>query len=130
MQSSVRCLTDEYIPSRRVSSVPSTRKGSRYTTFLFGGVAPFWAAQLCATFARCILVLTRCLCFDGVFWVGPPSRQRLFCRSPFLGFSVFMALPLRFPFCVDSQKWKRRSQTTEVGPYRWQTHTLSVLDCV
>jgi hypothetical protein len=37
---------------------------------------------------------------------------------------------LRFPFYVDAQNWKRRAITTEVGPYRWHTHTLNVIDCV
>ena len=66
-------------------------------------------------------------------------RSDVCCWSPFLGFSGdgnFVKFPSdhgsssRFPFYVDAQNWKRRLITTEVGPYRWHTHALNVLDCV
>jgi hypothetical protein len=44
-------------------------------TFLFGGFAPFWAAQPCATFARCILVLSRCVFVLLWMWLLYLSRH-------------------------------------------------------
>jgi hypothetical protein len=64
---------------------------------------------------------------------APVQKACLQCRSVSPAVIPWQSeIPLPF-LCRDPRhfdNWKRRAITTEVGPYRWHTHTLNVLDCV